>query len=102
MGVTNVDSDTKQITGTHNQSFILSGSWGNYTQINIVSPATTSSIKIDPGQKATFEIVYWATISPTPSASISSFSSNQYQTNFTNSNPSSTYTRYLFKGIENL
>jgi hypothetical protein len=102
MGVTNVDSNTKQITGTQNNSFILSGSWGNYTQINIVSPATTSSIEINPGQKATFEIVYWGTISSTPSASMTGFSSNQYETNFTNSNPSSTYTRYLFKGIENL
>jgi hypothetical protein len=103
MGVTNVDSSTKQITGTHNQSFILSGSWGNYTQINIVSPATTSSIQINPGQKATFEIVYWGTISPTPSASMNGdFSANGYSSNFSSNNPSSTYTRYLFKGIENL
>jgi hypothetical protein len=36
MGVTNVNSNTKQITGTQNNSYILSGSWGNYTQINIV------------------------------------------------------------------
>ena len=102
MGVTNVDSSTKQITGTHNESFILSGSWGNYTQININYPATTSSIQINPGQKATFEIVYWGTIYATPSSSIPGFSENGYATNSSNNNPSNTFTRYLFKGIENL
>jgi hypothetical protein len=30
------------------------------------------------------------------------FSANGYSSNFSNNNPSSTYTRYLFKGIENL
>jgi hypothetical protein len=92
----------QQINGTTNQSYILSGSWGNYTQINLSNPATTSSIKLDPGQKATFEIVYWGTIFPTPSASINDFDGDGYQTNFTNINPSTTFTRYLFKGIENL
>jgi hypothetical protein len=92
----------QQINGTFNQSYILSGSWGNYTQINLSNPATTSSIKLDPGQKATFEIVYWGTIFPTPSASINNFDGDGYQTNFTNINPSTTFTRYLFKGIENL
>ncbi len=92
----------QQINGTFNQSYVLSGSWGNYTQINLSNSATTSSIKLDPGQKATFEIVYWGTIFATPSASMNDFTSNGYQSNFTNVNPSTTYTRYLFKGIENL
>ena len=55
-GVTAVNTSSKQITGTHNQSYVLSGSWGNYTQITISNSATTSSIKLDPGQKATFEM----------------------------------------------
>jgi len=101
-GVTNVNTSSKQITGTFNQSYVLSGSWGNYTQININNSATTSSIKINPGQKATFEIVYWGTIFATPSASMNDFYSDGYHSNFTNVNPSTTYTRYLFKGIENL
>jgi hypothetical protein len=101
-GVTNVNTSSKQITGTFNPSYVLSGSWGNYTQININDSATTSSIKINPGQKATFEIVYWGTIVATPSASLNGFYEGGYATNFTNVNPSTTYTRYLFKGIENL
>ena len=101
-GVTNVNTSSKQITGTFNQSYVLSGSWGNYTQINISNSATTSSIKLDPGQKATFEIVYWGTIFATPSASMNDFTGDGYHSNFTNVNPSTTYTRYLFKGIENL
>jgi hypothetical protein len=101
-GVTSVNTSSKQITGTFNQSYVLSGSWGNYTQININNSATTSSIKLNPGQKATFEIVYWGTIYATPSSSMNDFSSDGYQSNFTNVNPSTTYTRYLFKGIENL
>jgi len=99
-GVTSVSG--QQINGTFNQSYILSGSWGNYTQININNSATTSSIKLDPGQKATFEVVFWGTIAPTPSASMNNFYNDGYQTNFTNISPSTTYTRYLFKGIENL
>lgn len=101
-GVTNVDTSTKQITSTFNQSYVLSGSWGNYTQINLSNSATTSSIKLDPGQKATFEIVYWGTTSAAPSASMNGFTGDGYQSNFTNFNSSTTYTRYLFKGIENL
>jgi hypothetical protein len=101
-GVTSVNTSSKQITGTFNQSYVLSGSWGNYTQININNSATTSSIKLNPGQKATFEIVYWGTIYATPSSSMNDFYSDGYQSNFTNVNPSTTYTRYLFKGIENL
>lgn len=92
----------QQINGTFNQSLVLSGSWGNYTQINLSNSATTSSIKLDPGQKATFEIVYWGTIFATPSASMNDFPGNGYQSNFTNVSPSTTFTRYLFKGIENL
>jgi hypothetical protein len=92
----------QQINGTFNPSYVLSGSWGNYTQINSFDSATTSSIKINPGQKATFEIVYWGTIVATPSASLNGFYEGGYATNFTNVNPSTTYTRYLFKGIENL
>ena len=92
----------QQINGTFNQSNVLSGSWGNYTQINLSNSATTSSIKLDPGQKATFEIVYWGTIFAAPSASMNDFTGDGYQSNFTNFNPSTTYTRYLFKGIENL
>jgi hypothetical protein len=101
-GVTNVNTSSKQITGTFNQSYVLSGSWGNYTQININNSATTSSIKLNPGQKATFEIVYWGTIYATPSSSMNDFFSDGYHSNFTNVNPSTIYTRYLFKGIENL
>ena len=102
-GVTNVNTSSKQITGTQNSSYVLSGSWGNYTQVFIGDLATTSSIKINPGQKATFEIVYWGTIYATPSSSISGFSEGGYATNFTDFQYSTTLNnRYLFKGIENL
>jgi hypothetical protein len=101
-GVTQIDSNAKTITGTAFPAYILSGSWGNYTAINHTISATTHSIKIDPGQKATFEIVYWGSQSPLPSASADNFTQNGYHTNFTTTNPSSTYTHYLFKGIENL
>jgi hypothetical protein len=101
-GVTQVDTGSKSVTGTFNTAYILSGSWGNYTNVSIVNPATTESIKIDPGQKATFEVVYWGTISPLPSASLAGFPEDGYSTNFTNVSPSTTRAIYLFKGIENL
>jgi hypothetical protein len=101
-GVTAVDSGSKLITGTFNTSYIISGSWGNYTNISSVIPATSHSIKIDPGQKATFEVVYWGSSTPGPSASVAEFPEIGYKTNMTNVNPSFTYLVYLFKGIENL
>jgi hypothetical protein len=101
-GVTNVNTFNKTITGVFNTAYVLSGSWGNYTQINYINSATTESIKINPGQKATFEIVFWGDIYATPSASMTHFYIDGYNTNYTNIDPSSTFTRYLFKGIENL
>ena len=101
-GVTSVNTGSKLITGTFNTAYIISGSWGNYTNISTVNPATTESIKILPGQKATFEVVYWGSVTPGPSASVSEFTENGYKTNFTNVSPSTTYVTYLFKGIENL
>jgi hypothetical protein len=101
-GVTAVDSGSKLITGTFNTSYILSGSWGNYTNVSSVIPATSHSIKVDPGQKATFEVVYWGSSTPGPSASVAEFPEIGYKTNMTNVNPSFTYLVYLFKGIENL
>ena len=103
MGVTAVDQGNKTITATFNTSYIFSGSWGNYTALSSFISATTESIKINPGQKATFEVVYWGSNqAPSPtSASLNGFYEDGYQTNFTNINPSSTYNLYLFKGIEN-
>ena len=101
-GVTGVDTNTKLITGTFNTAYIISGSWGNYTNISTVTPSTTESIRILPGQKATFEVVYWGSVTPGPSASVSEFTENGYKTNFTSASPSTTYVTYLFKGIENL
>jgi hypothetical protein len=101
-GVTAVDSGSKLITGTFNTSYIISGSWGNYTNLSSFISATTQSIKVDPGQKATFEVVYWGSSTPGPSASVAEFPENGYKTNMTNVNPSFTYLVYLFKGIENL
>jgi hypothetical protein len=101
-GVTGVDTNTKLITGTFNTAYIISGSWGNYTNISTVTPSTTESIRIRPGQKATFEVVYWGSVTPGPSASVSEFTENGYKTNFTSASPSTTYVTYLFKGIENL
>jgi hypothetical protein len=101
-GVTQVDTNNKLITATFNTSYIISGSWGNYTNLSSIIPATTHSIKIDPGQKATFEVVYWGSSTPGPSASISEFPEIGYKTNMTNVSPSFTYLVYKFKGIENL
>lgn len=100
-GVTNVDTSSKAITGTFNTSYILSGSWGSYASMSFVFNATTESIKIDPGQKATFEVVFWGSPAPAGTASLSGFPEDGYSTNFTNINPSTTKTIYLFKGIEN-
>jgi hypothetical protein len=101
-GVTSVNTGSKLITGTFNTAYIISGSWGNYTNISTVTPSTTESIRIRPGQKATFEVVYWGSVTPGPSASVSEFTENGYKTNFTSASPSTTYVTYLFKGIENL
>ena len=101
-GVTAVDTSSKSITGTFNTSYILSGSWGNYAKISTALPATSHSIKIDPGKKATFEVVYWGNTNPGPSASVAAFPEVGYATNMTSTNPSYTYLVYLFKGITNL
>jgi hypothetical protein len=101
-GVTSVDENTKTVTGTSNTGYILSGSYGNYTYVSTTNNATTESIKINPGQKATFEVVYWGTFAQQPSASANGFSENGYNTNYTNVNASTVYLTYLFKGIENL
>jgi hypothetical protein len=89
MGVTAVNQGNKTITATFNTSYIFSGSWGNYTALSSFISATTESIKINPGQKATFEVVYWGSNqAPSPtSASLNGFYENGYQTNFTNINP---------------
>ncbi len=101
-GITSVNTSSKSITGTYNTAYIISGSWGNYTKINSFIPSTTESIQINPGQKATFEVVYWGSPTPGPSASVLEFPQIGYATNMTTVNPSTTNLIYLFKGIENL
>lgn len=101
-GVTQVDTNNKLITGTFNTSYIISGSWGNYTNLSSFISATTQSIKVDPGQKATFEVVYWGSSTPGSTPNVLEFPEIGYKTNMTNVSPSFTYLVYKFKGIENL
>ena len=101
-GVTQVDTNNKLITATFNTAYIISGSWGNYTNLNSFTSATTQSIKVNPGQKATFEVVYWGSSTPGSTPNILEFPEIGYKTNMINVSPSFTYLVYLFKGIENL
>jgi hypothetical protein len=101
-GITQVDTSNKIVTGTFNTAHILSGSYGNYSYISSAIPATTESIQINPGQKATFEVVFWGTFTAQSLPNANGFPINGYSTNFTNVNSSPVYTTYLFKGIENL
>jgi hypothetical protein len=98
-GVTSVFSN--QVNGTFSTAYILSGSWGNYTNITLTDSPTTASIKVNPGQKAIFEVAYWGTNSPSPSSSIAGFSFDGYYTNDSNAT-TTTNCYYLFRGIENL
>lgn len=85
-GVTSVNASTKVIDGTYNNTALLSGSWGNYTNINVANnPATSQSIALNPGQKATFEIIQWGDAISTPTATTASvtpgFGSTTYSAN---------------------
>jgi hypothetical protein len=58
-----VNDTNKTITSTNNSNNLLSGSWGNYLNISSVFYSNVSeSLKIEPGQKAKFEIVNWGDI----------------------------------------
>lgn len=93
-GITAVNTGNKTITSFQNTGQILSGSWGNYTFLT----GNNNTITVSPGQKATFEIIYWGTTGTTPYPP-QTFPTNGYATEFTTAN---TFTYYLFKGIENL
>jgi hypothetical protein len=85
-GVTSVNASTKVIDGTYNNTALLSGSWGNYTNINVSNnPATSQSLALNPGQKATFEIIQWGDAISTPTAASASvtpgFGSTTYSAN---------------------
>jgi hypothetical protein len=85
-GVTSVNASTKVIDGTYNNTALLSGSWGNYTNINVSNnPATSQSLALNPGQKATFEIIQWGNAISTPTAASASvtpgFGSTTYSAN---------------------
>ena len=68
-GVSTLNTTTKAISGRINSSVtLLSGSWNNYVRfeaddLDLLTPTLTDCIKLNPGQKAQFEVVQWGTIS---------------------------------------
>ena len=111
-GITSVDSSSMLIDGTFNTGTLLSGSWGNYKNVNtnyaISDPTLYDAVKITPGQKATFELVVFSsntsqTITrPSNTDLTNNFPGNGYKLNQTNTNSTTVALYYLFKGIENL
>jgi len=111
-GITNVDTASMTIDGTFNTGTLLSGSWGNYKNVNInylsSNPSLSGSIQIAPGQKATFELVVFSANAsqnvtrPSNSDLDNYFNENGYSLNQTNVNSTTIALYYLFKGIENL
>ena len=111
-GITNVDTASMTIDGTFNTGTLLSGSWGNYKNVNInylsSNPSLSGSIQIAPGQKATFELVVFSANAsqnvtrPSNSDLDNYFLENGYSLNQTNVNSTTIALYYLFKGIENL
>jgi hypothetical protein len=111
-GITNVDSSSMLIDGTFNTGTLLSGSWGNYKNVNasyiLSNPSLTGSVQIAPGQKATFELIVFSgntsqnVTRPSNSDLDNYFNENGYNLNQTNVNSTTVALYYLFKGIENL
>jgi hypothetical protein len=111
-GITNVDSSSMLIDGTFNTGTLLSGSWGNYKNVNaayiLSNPSLTGSVQIAPGQKATFELIVFSgntsqnITRPSNSDLDNYFNENGYNLNQTNVNSTTVALYYLFKGIENL
>ena len=111
-GITDVDTNSMTINGTFNTGTLLSGSWGNYKNVNInylsSNPSLSGSIQIAPGQKATFELVVFSANAsqnvtrPSNSDLDNYFNENGYNLNQTNVNSTTIALYYLFKGIENL
>ena len=111
-GITNVDSSSMLIDGTFNTGTLLSGSWGNYKNVNysyaVSDPTLYDAVKIAPGQKATFELIVFSSNANTTVTRPSNtdltnyFIGNGYSLNQTNVNSTTVALYYLFKGIENL
>lgn len=111
-GITSVDSSSMLIDGTFNTGTLLSGSWGNYKNVNanyaISDPTLYDSVKIAPGQKATFELIVFSSATsgvitrPSNTDLTNNFPGNGYKLNQTNTNSTTIALYYLFKGIENI
>lgn len=113
-GVNAVNTSTKLITSIHNPSMgILSGSWDAYSLVEYSD--LNKSIKLNPGQKATFEVIVWGTFTTngtTPANNtvinygypINGYAHNSAQIGNPGANVfDAPYGyMYLFRGIENL